>query len=201
MVTIVLSCLLVGCAATDSRDHDVEVGGRVLQAQDAAELTWGGGRDRGGQAGDPAPADEAPPDAAELADGFEAGGQTWTVDGGWVEVSSRVLDRERPSLAADIVQAADEGGVLGPEDAMREVTCRLELEAPAERGLQARGELYVELLVTGPDGQTVRAAHGHLPLDLGLAAGQALVTEADQRHTVEQAEGTRVECTVSHAPA
>ena len=201
---MVLACLLVGCAATDSSDNgdEVEVGGRVLQADGAAEFAWDGWRDRDGRARDPASADEAPADAVNLADGFEAGGQTWSVDdGGWVEVSSRVLDRQRPSLSADVANVGVEEGAAEPDDATREVTCRLELDAPAERGLQARGELYVELLVTGPDGQTVRAAHGLLPLDLGLAAGETLINEADHRHTLERVEGTQVECAVTHEPA
>ena len=202
-VTIALSCLLVGCAATGGDDDgEVEVGGRTLQADGETEFVWDGWRDRDGRDGDVATAGEAPADAARLADGFEAGGQTWSVDdSGWVEVSSRVLDRQRPSLSADVVNAGAEAEPAGPEDAMREVTCRLEVEAPVDRGLQARGELYVELLVTGPDEQTVRAAHGRLPLDLGLAAGEALRAEADLQHTVERAEGTTVECAVTHEPA
>ena len=201
-VTIVLSCLLVGCAATGEEDGEVEVGGRALQADGDTEFVWNGWRDRDGRKGDVASADEAPADAVSLADGFEAGGQTWSVDdSGWVEVSSRVLDRQRPSLSADVVNADVDAEATGPEDATREVTCRLEVEAPADRGLQARGELYVELLVTGPDDQTVRAAHGRLPLDLGLAAGEALRAEADLQFTVERAEGTTVECAVTHEPA
>ena len=201
---MVLSCLLVGCAATGGSDGDgeVEVGARVLEDEGAAEFTWDGWRDRDGRAEDPASADAAPADAVRLADGFEAGGQSWSVeDGEWVEVSSRVLDRQRPSLSADVVSVGVEEEAIGPDDVRREVTCRLELEAPVERGLQARGELDVELLVTRPDGQSVRAAHGRLPLDLGLAAGETLVNEAAHRHTVERTEGTQVECAVTHEPA
>jgi hypothetical protein len=198
------ACLLMaGCAVTGGSDGgEVEVGGRVLQDGGAVELAWAGWRDPDGGEQETVSADEAPADAVSLADGFEAGGQTWSVDdGGWVEVSSRVLDRQRPSLSADVANVGVDQGAAEPDDATREVTCRLELEAPAERGLQARGELYVELLVTGPDGQTVRAAHGLLSLDLGLAPGEVIVNEADHRHTVEQAEGTRVECAVTHEPA
>ena len=150
----------------------------------------------------PPPPARPPADAVSLADGFESGGQTWAVDDdAWVELSSRVLDRQRPSLAADVAHLGGDGGATGLHDAVREVTCRLELEAPAERGLQARGELYVELLVTGPDGQTVRTAHGRVPLDLGLVAGEALVNEGERGTTVERVEGTRVECAVTHEPA
>jgi hypothetical protein len=202
-LVLVVASLVVACGSSAGGDNaEVEVGGRVLQDDDAAELAWGGWRDRDGRAEDPASADDAPADAASLADGYEAGGQTWTVDGdGWVEVSSRVLDRQLPSLAADVLGVDAEEGAPAHDDAQREVTCRVELQAPADRGLQARGELYVELLVTGPDGQSVRAAHGMVALDLGLRAGEGIVNDGLHGHTVEQVEGTQVVCAVTHEPA
>lgn len=195
--TVVLGWLLVGCAAGPGSTGEVEVEGLVLEDPPVTDADW---RNAQGEAVEPARRDAAPLDVADLADGFATGGTTWSVaDGEWVETSSRVLDRQRPTVAADVRPDGPEG--TKPVDQARELACKVTLEAPVDRGLRAQGELEVTLVVADAGGREASEVVARWRIDVGLEAGQHLTAHTDALGVVERSEVSRVRCEVAHTPA
>lgn len=187
---VLLGGLLAGCAAGPT-DGEVEVEGVVLEADETGTPAW---RDGDGAPVEPPTAAQAPDDAADLADGAETGGLDWSVDGeGWVEVSSRVLDRSRPSLAADVL-LVEGTGAGEPGDELRTAACGLILEAPADRGLRASGAIALELVVTDATGTRTTEPVARWDLDLGLAAGQRVTARTEPVATLERTAVSQVRC-------
>lgn len=195
-MVIGLAGTLVACADGGRVGDDVEVGAFVLEQDEAAAEHEVPLVPLDEDAGPSTSAGEAPDGAVDLDEGFLSGGLSWTVDAGeWVETSSQVLDRAVPFVAADLV------GARSPDAASRPARCRVSLRAPEDRGLSARGQLAVDLVVTGPDGREVRVPSHRLTLDLGLGPGQRVEGPAGEPWTVSRDEVSRVRCTTSYTPA
>jgi hypothetical protein len=193
----VVALLAVACGDGAAAPDDAEVRGVVLE-RDAAgdgEVRIAQRPEEDGRAGEGAGAPGRTPHV-DL-DGFDSGGLAWSAQGErWVEVSSRVLERDRPFLEAGLRPVDDPQGTA----AEREAVCVATLHAPADRPLRATGRLAVALVVEPAEGQPRRLAEQVHDLDVELDAGARLELEPTVGpHVVRRAEVRTVSCEVSHA--
>jgi hypothetical protein len=106
------------------------------------------------------------------------------------------VERGRPYVDASLVPVDDPEGTAET----REARCAVTLHAPDERGLRARGELEVTLVVVDVEGEHQRLPRQVLDLDVELRAGGHLeVPPPDRARTLLRDEVVRVTCEVSYA--
>lgn len=137
---------------------------------------------------EPAPA--TTPEPRRVADGPAVStGPVLDSDGSeWTETSSTTVERgqEPPPLTVGLLP-----GEHGPQ---RPVRCQAALEAPADRGLVARGTLTVSLTIEAADGTVTTLPRQRIELDVTLAPGRRLELAVSPPRTLDVAEVRQVTC-------
>lgn len=157
LAAALVSGVLVACGGSDvpsgTATDDTDVAGVVIERAEDAGSAGGDGGSAGA--------------AARLPAGPATVGITWTrADGAWVGLGARTVTAGETADPLLLDVAADGSTAPRPDG------CEVLLQAPADTGLLADGQLAVRVVVDEPDGASRAVELAPVRLDVQLAAGE-----------------------------